>query len=56
MEVVVTGASGFLGRALVRRLRADGTKVPEYVEISGFVPKAKLNTLAILQLVGENEG
>ena len=34
----------------------DGTKVPEYVEISGFVPKAKLNTLAILQLVGENEG
>lgn len=30
---------------------ADGTKVPEYVEISGFVPKAKLNTLAILKLV-----
>lgn len=29
----------------------DGTKVPEYVEISGFVPKAKLNTLAILKLV-----
>ncbi len=30
---------------------ADGTKVPEYVEISGFVPKAMLNTVAILKLV-----
>lgn len=31
---------------------ADGTKVPEFMEISGFVPKAKLNTLAILKLAG----
>jgi glutamate carboxypeptidase len=30
---------------------ADGTKVPEYVEISGFAPKATLNTLAILKLI-----
>jgi len=29
---------------------ADGTKVPEYVEISSFVPKAALNTTAILKL------
>ncbi len=29
----------------------DGTKVPEYVEVSGFVPKAMLNTVAILKLV-----
>ena len=32
---------------------ADGTKVPEYVEVSGFVPKAELNIAAILKLVGE---
>jgi glutamate carboxypeptidase len=32
---------------------ADGTKVPEYVEVSSFVPKALLNTLAILKLAGE---
>ena len=30
---------------------ADGSKVPEYVEISSFAPKAVLNTLAILKLV-----
>lgn len=29
---------------------ADGKKLPEYVEISSFVPKAALNTLAILKL------
>jgi glutamate carboxypeptidase len=29
----------------------DGTKLPEYVEISSFVPKALLNTLAILNLL-----
>jgi glutamate carboxypeptidase len=34
---------------------ADGTKVPEYVEVSSFVPKALLNTLAILKLVGEEK-
>jgi glutamate carboxypeptidase len=28
----------------------DGSKVPEYVELSGIVPKALLNTLAILRL------
>jgi len=31
---------------------ADGTKVPEYVELSGLVPKALLNTLAIMKLAG----
>jgi len=30
---------------------SDGTKLPEYVEISNFVPKAVANTLAILKLV-----
>jgi len=29
---------------------ADGSKVPEYVEVSSFVPKALLNTWAILKL------
>jgi glutamate carboxypeptidase len=31
---------------------ADGKKLPEYVEISSFVPKAALNTAAILKLAG----
>lgn len=30
---------------------ADGTKLPEFVEQSGIVPKAALNTLAILRLL-----
>jgi glutamate carboxypeptidase len=29
---------------------ADGSKLPEYVEVSGFVPKALINTLAICKL------
>jgi len=29
----------------------DGSKLPEYVEISSFVPKALLNTTAILKLI-----
>ncbi len=29
----------------------DGTKLPEFVEVSTFVPKALLNTVAILKLV-----
>ena len=29
----------------------DGTKLPEFVECSSFVPKAALNTLAILKLL-----
>jgi glutamate carboxypeptidase len=29
---------------------ADGSKVPEYVELSGIVPKALVNTLAIIEL------
>ena len=29
----------------------DGSKVPEYVEISSFIPKAMLNVVAILKLV-----
>jgi glutamate carboxypeptidase len=33
---------------------ADGSKVPEYVEISSFVPKALLNVVAILKLVGQS--
>jgi len=30
---------------------ADGSKLPEYVEVSSFVPKAALNTIAILTLI-----
>ena len=29
----------------------DGSKLPEYVEISSFVPKAALNAMAVLSLV-----
>jgi glutamate carboxypeptidase len=35
---------------------ADGSKVPEYVLVSSFVPKAVVNTLAICRLVGEADG
>ena len=31
---------------------ADGSKVPEFVEVSSFVPKAVLNSVAILKLIG----
>jgi len=31
---------------------ADGSKVPEFVEVTSFVPKATLNTMAILKLAG----
>jgi len=31
---------------------ADGSKVPEFVEISGIVPKAAINVLAIAKLAG----
>jgi len=30
---------------------ADGSKLPEFVEISGFVPKAALNVVAIMKIV-----
>ena len=30
---------------------ADGSKLPEFVEVSSFVPKAALNTVAILNLI-----
>jgi len=33
---------------------ADGSKVPEFVEISSFVPKAALNTAAILKLAEQS--
>jgi len=32
---------------------ADGSKLPEFVEVSCFVPKALLNTMAILALIGK---
>jgi glutamate carboxypeptidase len=32
---------------------ADGSKVPEYVDVPSFAPKAVLNTIAILKLAGE---
>ena len=34
---------------------ADGSKEQEYVSVSSFVPKATLNTLAILKLLGNAE-
>ena len=30
---------------------ADGSKLPEYVEVPSFVPKAALNAVAILKLL-----
>jgi glutamate carboxypeptidase len=30
---------------------ADGTKLPEYVDVTAFVPRAVLNTVAILKLI-----
>lgn len=33
----------------------DGSKLPEFVEVSSFVPKALLNTLAICKLVGSQK-
>lgn len=33
----------------------DGTKLPEYVEVSSFVPKAALNVMAILRLAADGE-
>ena len=32
---------------------ADGSKLPEYVEVRSFVPKAALNAMAVLRLVQE---
>src|SRR5439155_10384350 len=32
---------------------SDGSKLPEYVEVTSFVPKAALNTVAILKLLGK---
>jgi glutamate carboxypeptidase len=34
---------------------ADGSKVPEYVEVSSFVPKAALNVVAILKMAEVNK-
>ncbi|MBK8000758.1 MAG: hypothetical protein IPK15_19110 [Verrucomicrobia bacterium] len=33
---------------------ADGTKVPEYVDVTSFVPKAALNVRAICKLAAES--
>jgi glutamate carboxypeptidase len=35
---------------------ADGSKIPEFVKVSSFVPKAVLNTLAIRELVHSSGG
>ena len=43
------GPSGANAHASERS--ADGTKVPEYVDVPSFVPKAALNALAIVALV-----
>ncbi len=32
---------------------ADGSKLPEYCEVSSFVPKAALNTLALVRLIAD---
>lgn len=34
---------------------ADGSKEPEYVDVTSFVPKAVLNTVAIIKLLGGRE-
>jgi glutamate carboxypeptidase len=33
---------------------ADGAKLPEFVEVTSFVPKATLNTMAVLKLLESN--
>ncbi len=33
---------------------ADGSKVPEFVDVTSFLPKAALNTVAILKLAGQS--
>lgn len=32
---------------------ADGTKLPEFVEVSSFIPKAMLNASAVLRMIGD---
>jgi glutamate carboxypeptidase len=34
---------------------ADGSKVPEYVEVSSFLPKAALNVLALQELIAQSD-
>ena len=48
------GPSG--GNAHCSERSEDGSKDQEYVMVSSFVPKATLNTMAVLQLMGAFEG
>lgn len=45
------GPSG--GNAHCSERSADGTKVPEYVDVPSFIPKAMLTTLALVRMLGE---
>jgi glutamate carboxypeptidase len=45
------GPSG--GNAHCSERSADGTKVPEYVDMPSFIPKALLTTLALVRMLGE---
>ena len=47
------GPSG--GNAHCSERSADGTKLPEYVDVGTFVPKAALNALAMVRLEGFSE-
>lgn len=45
------GPSG--GNAHCSERTADGTKVPEYVDVPSFIPKATLSALALVRMLGE---
>lgn len=40
------------GNAHVSEWSEDGSKVPEYIDVTSFIPKALINTLAIRELIG----
>ncbi len=48
------GPSG--GNAHCSERSEDGSKDQEYVVVSSFVPKATLNTMAVLELLGAFDG
>ena len=54
MNIAITGASGFIGRALTARLKASGHKVSA-ISIRGAPPPEALNGCeAVVNLAGEN--
>jgi glutamate carboxypeptidase len=52
---ILDGLGPFGGCAHCSERSADGSKQPEYVETSSFVPKTALNAIALLSLLAEPE-